>query len=121
MSVDHEILERLLIDRALGEMSADIEALLEDYLAREPLMGDQADEIAHTIELARHHLAPIAAWRGRGRYFFGTKLKRGHSRLGRFVHQSNERTSRFPVENVHWKHPLVPRFQRAERYGSYKL
>ena len=58
MAIDPEILERLLIDRALGELSPDAEALLEDYLAREPEASEKAEEIARTVGAARCALAP---------------------------------------------------------------
>ena len=58
MAIDPEILERLLIDRALGELSPDAEALLDDYLAREPEASEEAEEIARTADLARRALAP---------------------------------------------------------------
>ena len=58
MAIDREILERLLIDRALGELSPDAEALLEDYLAREPEASEEAEEIARAADLARRALTP---------------------------------------------------------------
>jgi len=58
MAIDPEILERLLIDRALGELSPDAEALLEDYLARQPEASEEAQEIARTADLARCALTP---------------------------------------------------------------
>ena len=58
MAIDPEILERLLIDRALGELSPDAEALLEDYLAREPEASEEAEEIARAVDAARCALTP---------------------------------------------------------------
>ena len=57
MAIDREILERLLIDRALRELSPDAQALLEDYLAREPEASEEAEEIARTVDAARCALA----------------------------------------------------------------
>ena len=58
MAIDPEILERLLIDHALGELSPDAEALLADYLAREPKASEEAEEIARAVDVARCALTP---------------------------------------------------------------
>jgi len=47
-----DILERLLIDRALGRLDPDAEVLLVDYLANDPAAATQARELQETVELA---------------------------------------------------------------------
>lgn len=51
--MNHEVLERLLIDRASGELSPDVEELLEAQLERDPKARDEASEIGETLRLAR--------------------------------------------------------------------
>jgi anti-sigma factor RsiW len=48
-----DVLERLLIDRAAGELSPDVAELLEDHLQHEPAARRAAGEIAETFRLAR--------------------------------------------------------------------
>jgi anti-sigma factor RsiW len=52
-----DVLERLLIDRAAGELSPDVEELLEAHLQREPEAKREAAEIEETLRLARLALA----------------------------------------------------------------
>ena len=52
-----EALERLLTDRALGELSPDVEELLETHLQREPAARIEAAQIRETLRLARRALA----------------------------------------------------------------
>jgi anti-sigma factor RsiW len=52
-----EALERLLTDRALGELSPDVEELLETHLEREPAARIEAEKISETLRLARRALA----------------------------------------------------------------
>jgi len=47
-----EILERLLMDRALGRLDPDAEVLLADYLANDPAAATQARELQETVRLA---------------------------------------------------------------------
>jgi anti-sigma factor RsiW len=58
-----DILERLLMDRALGRLDPDAEVLLADYLANDPAAATQARELQETVHLATEVLrrpAPIA-------------------------------------------------------------
>jgi len=50
--MNNEILERLLIDRAMGQLSEDVEALLSVHLASSPAGRELAEEIAATVSLA---------------------------------------------------------------------
>jgi anti-sigma factor RsiW len=52
-----EVLERLLIDRAAGQLSPDVAELLEARLQHEPAARRDAAEIAETLRLARLALA----------------------------------------------------------------
>ena len=47
-----DILERLLMDRALGRLDPDAEVLLADYLANDPAAATQARELQETVQLA---------------------------------------------------------------------
>ena len=58
-----DILERLLMDRALKRLDPDTEVLLTDYLANDPAAATQARELQETVQLATEvvrHPAPIA-------------------------------------------------------------
>lgn len=48
-----ELLEPLLLDRALGELSPEVAALLDEHLARDPEAARLADEFDHTLVAAR--------------------------------------------------------------------
>lgn len=48
-----EVLERLLIDHDAGELSPDVEALLEHHLRQDPLARRKAAELDETLRLAR--------------------------------------------------------------------
>jgi anti-sigma factor RsiW len=52
-----DVLERLLIDCATGELSPDVEELLEAHLQHEPAARREAAEIEETLRLARLALA----------------------------------------------------------------
>jgi anti-sigma factor RsiW len=52
-----DVLERLLIDRGAGELSPDVEELLEAHLEREPAARREAAEIEETLRLAKLALA----------------------------------------------------------------
>jgi len=47
-----DILERLLMDRALGRLDPDTEVLLADYLANDPAAEARARELQETVHLA---------------------------------------------------------------------
>ncbi len=57
-----DILERLLMDHALGRLDPDAEVLLTDYLANDPAAATEARELQETVQLAtevmRRH-APV--------------------------------------------------------------
>ena len=53
----NDVLERLLIDRAAGELSPDVQELLESHLEHEPAARREAAEIEETLRLARLALA----------------------------------------------------------------
>ncbi len=58
-----DILERLLMDRALGRLDPDAEVLLVDYLANDPSAATQARELQETVQLATEVMrrpAPVA-------------------------------------------------------------
>jgi anti-sigma factor RsiW len=55
--MNNEVLERLLIDRAAGELSPDVEELLEAHLQQDPAARKEAAEIGETLRLARLALA----------------------------------------------------------------
>jgi len=48
-----ELLETLLLDRALGELSPEVSALLDAHLARDPAAARRATELTDTFQLAR--------------------------------------------------------------------
>lgn len=48
-----ELLEPLLLDRALGELSPEVAALLDAHLAQNPAAARRAAEFADTLSLAR--------------------------------------------------------------------
>jgi anti-sigma factor RsiW len=52
-----DVLERLLIDSAAGELSPDVKELLEAHLQQEPAARREAAEIGETLRLARLALA----------------------------------------------------------------
>jgi anti-sigma factor RsiW len=52
-----ETLEPLLLDRALGELSPPVAALLEEHLARDPAAAQHAAGLAETMQLARRATA----------------------------------------------------------------
>lgn len=57
-----ELLEPLLHDRALGELSPAVAALLDAHLASDPVAARRAAELADTIRLARTTVAtPLKA------------------------------------------------------------
>jgi len=63
-----ETLESLLLDRALGELSPPVAALLEEHLARDPAAARRAAALAETLHLARRSIAdttPTPALRSR--------------------------------------------------------
>lgn len=51
--MNNEALERLLIDRDAGELSPDVEDLLEEHLRRDPFARREAAEMSETLRLAR--------------------------------------------------------------------
>jgi len=65
MTIDREILERLLIDRAVGALPPDVDVLLDDCLERNPAAAAEAEKFALTADLARRALAPVE---GRNEY-----------------------------------------------------
>jgi anti-sigma factor RsiW len=52
-----EMLDRLLFDRALGELTPEVAALLEEYLAQNPTAARRALELTATVQLARSAVA----------------------------------------------------------------
>jgi anti-sigma factor RsiW len=68
-----ELLEALLIDRALGALSLEVGELLETHLAHDPEAAEQAAGLSATVGLARRVMArpevqpmrslPLAQWR----------------------------------------------------------
>ena len=52
-----DVLERLLIDGGAGELSPDVQELLEAHLEREPAARSEAAEIEETLRLAKLALA----------------------------------------------------------------
>jgi anti-sigma factor RsiW len=52
-----DVLERLLIDRGAGELSPDVQELLEAHLEQEPAARSEAAEIEETLRLAKLALA----------------------------------------------------------------
>jgi hypothetical protein len=61
--MNSEVLERLLIDRDAGELSCDVEELLEDHLRQNAGARKEAAEISETLHLARVALGsdPVVA------------------------------------------------------------
>lgn len=55
--MNQEIIERLVIDKASGELSPDAAALLDAWLGREPAALAQAANIDETLRLAKRALA----------------------------------------------------------------
>jgi len=55
--MDSETLERLMLDRALGTLPPDCEALLAAYLASHPESASACREIEQTVDLARRSFA----------------------------------------------------------------
>jgi len=51
--MDNEILDRLLIDRAVGALDPDVETLLDDYLARNREIEERFLETAEVVKLSR--------------------------------------------------------------------
>jgi anti-sigma factor RsiW len=47
-----DIIERLLLDRALGRLDPDVDALLADYLANDAFAATQARELQDVVHLA---------------------------------------------------------------------
>ena len=47
-----DVMERLLIDRALGRLDPDVDALVADYLANDPASAAQARELHDVVDLA---------------------------------------------------------------------
>jgi hypothetical protein len=59
--MNQEILERLLIDRASGELTPDVSALLKHCLAREPALALAAKETEEALRLAKQAMTlPVA-------------------------------------------------------------
>ena len=54
--MDHEMLERLLIDRSLGSLSTETEALLTDYLEYNAVAAALARDFDDTVALAKRFL-----------------------------------------------------------------
>jgi anti-sigma factor RsiW len=50
--MDHQTLDRLLTDRAVGELGDDAAELLADYLAEHPELQERAGAIDETVQLA---------------------------------------------------------------------
>jgi len=56
-----DVLERLLMDRALGRLEPDVEALLADFLADNPAATAEAHELQDAIQLATEVIrSPVA-------------------------------------------------------------
>src|ERR1051325_3403125 len=55
--MNNEVLERLLIDHDAGELSPDVEELLENHLQQDPAARVKASELRETLQLARLALA----------------------------------------------------------------
>ena len=60
-----DVMERLLIDHALGRFDPDVDALLADYLAKDPASAAQARELHDVVHLAteaaRHPVPAVEA------------------------------------------------------------
>jgi len=65
--MNSDVLERLLVDHEAGELSPDVEELLEHHLRRDPTASEEAADIAQTLRLAKRALAgePVVALPGR--------------------------------------------------------
>lgn len=50
--MNSDVLERLLMDQALGQLDPDVEALLADHLARDPAAATQAHGLQKVVHLA---------------------------------------------------------------------
>lgn len=50
--MDHQTLDRLLTDRAVGQLDDDAAELLADYLAKRPELQERAGSIEQTVQLA---------------------------------------------------------------------
>ena len=61
MSMDYEALERLLADRASGTIPADVESLLDAYLACDDGAAELWREVDSTVTLARKAMNPCDA------------------------------------------------------------
>jgi anti-sigma factor RsiW len=57
MPLTRETLEALLIDRAVGELAPDVEALLTAYLNQDPAAAQAARQVEETMDLARQVVA----------------------------------------------------------------
>lgn len=53
MKLDPEIVERLLMDRSLGQLDQDVETLLDTFISADPALQRLAGEIGSTVSLAR--------------------------------------------------------------------
>lgn len=65
--MDSNTLERLVMDRALGELEPDVTVLLDAYLEGRPAERQATEPIARTVQFAREALAedlptPAASW-----------------------------------------------------------
>ena len=56
-----DVLERLLMDSALGRLDPDVEALLVDHLAGDPAAATQAKELQSVVRLATEAVRPPSA------------------------------------------------------------
>ncbi len=56
--MNEETLERIVMDRALGALAPDTNALLEAFLEKEPGYADRVKEIEQSIALAKRALPP---------------------------------------------------------------
>lgn len=56
MKIDQAALEKVLIDRALGVLSPEVEELLRAYLARDPEAATLARRLNETVDLAKRAL-----------------------------------------------------------------
>lgn len=54
-----DALERLLMDRALGRLEPDVEALLSEYLARDPAATAHATELQEVVRMATKAVRPL--------------------------------------------------------------
>ena len=61
MSIPKENIESLLVDRAMGQLSPEAEALLEEYLQRNPALRESAHGVDRTIDAARQAFASDTA------------------------------------------------------------